>query len=536
MVSKVKEYGCGVYGCVIPTLDPAIVMKLTTDDTEAQFAAQVADQLVAPICVNYHMVLETKVKHERRTVYLLWRDSADDVGRIRNQPNGEWAVHYINKQHAAAGLAFRALRAEGMTKETDRLLVEWAESCEAMARQTQFPDLRELGDGLVENWGQLSILFGDIHEGNLGKVNGKWVITDPGNIAVVDRTLVKNPARRGRVNPGEQDIAARVNAAARKVATGPGRSVAYIVDVWKQLERDGGNPGGVSYDEFRCELINLYRSSAIGLQPAKDKRSAAAKASELEIGSAVFHVVTVGQAARAAAPAKPLSPATAPPRSHAVSDTDFARIVNEIASDAGPDDRFGDRKVFISKIWDVASVDPDIASMGLSEFKRRLVAAHQGRRLVLSRADLVSAMDPELVRKSETQADGATFHFVQDQRFKEAVRPAPVPAHSQPERVDILGAVKKAAIEMPAAGRFGPDKVFVSEIWRVISQDPRIAAMGLPAFKRWLVAGNRDGLIDLRRADLVGAMNRDQVAASEINDLGATFHFVSRDRWGTFGY
>jgi hypothetical protein len=665
VVSKVKEYGCGVYGCVIPTLDPLIVMKLTTDDTEAQFAADVAATLVAPICVAYHMVLETRVKHERRKVYLLWRDSADDVGRIRYEPNGDWAVHYINKQHAAAQVAFQALRAQGMTKETDRLLVEWAESCEAMARQTQFPGLRELGEGLVENWGQLSILFGDIHEGNLGRVNGKWVITDPGNIAVVDRTLVKNPARGMRHNPNE--VAVRINNAARKVATGPGRGHAYISDVWKQLERDGGNPARASYDEFICELINLYRSGEIGLAPAKNKRSVAAEESVVEIGNNTFHLVVVAQAASPPpapvakrAPAPP-APATSARRStHAMSDADFARVVDEVVSNAPPEARVG-RKVFISAIWDVASADPEIDSMGLPEFKRRLYAAHRAQLLSMSRADYVAAMDPALVRKSENKVDGATYHFVEDRRFNDAVRPA---ASAAAERVDLLGTVKnavatmpargrhrssekvfiselwrvisedprirpiglkafkrwlidenrqqhldlaradlvddmdpktvedseivdlgasfhfvidpehygrhgefrtgaghvpgppprpatgnvaassgeilaavqKASIEMPASGRFGPEKVFVSEIWRVISQDPRIRPMGLDGFKKWLVAGNRDGILDLKRADLVAAMNREQVTASEINSLGTTFHFVSRDRWGTFGY
>lgn len=520
IVSTVKEYGCGVYGCVIPTLDPNVVLKLTTDDTEAQFAADVADTLVAPICVGYHAVLETKVKHARRTVYLLWRDSADKVGGIREEPNGDWAVHYIAKQHAAAQVAFRALHSQGMTADTDRLLVLWAESCEEMARQTQFPDLRELGDGLVEVWGQQSIFFGDIHDGNLGQVDGRWVITDPGNIAVVDRSLVKNPPRGMHRNPGADVLAAKIQAAARKVATGPGRTSAYIADVWKQLEREGAT-GSASYDEFRCELINLFRASEIILEVAKDKRTAGAKASALSIGNTVFHTIGVAGAQQAPARRAPATDRGSDARSKRaptrMTDVEFARVVNEITSETDdPSARFGDRKVFVSAIWDVASADPEIGDMGEREFKRRLVAAHQAQRITLSRADLVSAMPPDLVRKSEIIADGATFHFVNDRNFTPPAGPP----------VDILAAVKQAVSEMPSSGRYGTNNVFISEIWRAISADPRIRSMGLPAFKRWLVTANRDQRLSMARADLVDDMDQRMVAESQINHLNAQFHFV----------
>lgn len=78
--------------------------------------------------------------------------------------------------------------------------------------------------------------------------------------------------------------------------------------------------------------------------------------------------------------------------------------------------RFGDRKVFVSAIWDQLRGDPRWAArwsaVSLDELKRRLVAAHRAGELVLARADLVAAMDPELVSASEIAADGATFHFV----------------------------------------------------------------------------------------------------------------------------
>jgi hypothetical protein len=74
--------------------------------------------------------------------------------------------------------------------------------------------------------------------------------------------------------------------------------------------------------------------------------------------------------------------------------------------------------------------------------------------------------------------------------------------------------------------------VFVSAIWRSIEHDRRLVDLSLDRFKRWLVTANRDGWLVLARADLIGAMDSKQVAESEIEDRGATFHFVLDQRIG----
>ncbi|HSR97717.1 MAG TPA: hypothetical protein VLM79_11735 [Kofleriaceae bacterium] len=74
--------------------------------------------------------------------------------------------------------------------------------------------------------------------------------------------------------------------------------------------------------------------------------------------------------------------------------------------------RFGDRKIFVSAVWDQLRTDPPWAALALDDFKARLVAAHRAGELTLARADLVAAMDPALVAASEIAADGASFHFL----------------------------------------------------------------------------------------------------------------------------
>ena len=73
---------------------------------------------------------------------------------------------------------------------------------------------------------------------------------------------------------------------------------------------------------------------------------------------------------------------------------------------------FGDRKVFISTIYELLRGEATWAALTLPALKEQLYAAHREGTLELTRADLVAAMDPALVAASETAIDGATFHFV----------------------------------------------------------------------------------------------------------------------------
>jgi hypothetical protein len=112
----------------------------------------------------------------------------------------------------------------------------------------------------------------------------------------------------------------------------------------------------------------------------------------------------------AEAPSSPASmePATrpappAPPGDNALAGF-AARVV--AAAQASPTGRFGDDKVFIWHVMRHLGVNDEVA------FKQRLIDAHRARLLTLSRADLVDAMDPQDVARSETRYSNATYHFV----------------------------------------------------------------------------------------------------------------------------
>jgi hypothetical protein len=84
----------------------------------------------------------------------------------------------------------------------------------------------------------------------------------------------------------------------------------------------------------------------------------------------------------------------------------------------------------------------------------------------------------------------------------------------------------QAAAKVCTTGRFGDNKVFIAHVWRMLQSDPDFAGMSLEIFKERLAAANHARLLDLSRADLVQAMDLEDVRLSEVHYLNATFHFI----------
>lgn len=209
------------------------------------------------------------------------------------------------------------------------------------------------------------------------------------------------------------------------------------------------------------------------------------------------------------------------------------KIEDTTGHDGRPNGRVGSerigRKYFVSAVWAVSSRDPRMAGVTYEEFKRRLVDANRAGEIKLARADLVSAFDPTAVAGSEIVDRGATFHFVVSDVPEAHDASAGDMADPQSVAAVVKGVLSKIEDTTGPSGkpnaRFG-GKVFISAIWELASRDPRLASMSYSDFKKSLLAANRKGLLELRRADLVAAMDPDAVRASETMDRGAVFHFV----------
>jgi hypothetical protein len=102
-------------------------------------------------------------------------------------------------------------------------------------------------------------------------------------------------------------------------------------------------------------------------------------------------------------------------------------------------------------------------------------------------------------------------------------------AEPQTSGLSEFAAVVRQAAAQASSGVFGRHKVFIAPLWRSLHGHPAVADLTLDQFKRQLVAAHRSGLLVLARADLVTAMDPQDVAESRTDHLEAQYHFVDRE-------
>ena len=101
----------------------------------------------------------------------------------------------------------------------------------------------------------------------------------------------------------------------------------------------------------------------------------------------------------------------------------------------------------------------------------------------------------------------------------------PTLVETETDLITFAERVKAAAHACPT-GRYGDNKVFIAHVWKTLQSDPDYSGMTLDAFKHRLTRANNARLLDLGRADLIQAMDPEDIRLSEVHYLNATFHFV----------
>ncbi|MGH7176825.1 MAG: hypothetical protein ACREJC_05535 [Tepidisphaeraceae bacterium] len=112
---KADALGCGHYGCVFLTNTPGLVMKISSDATEATFinAALKLGEWPDGI-VKYQAILDLPGAHRGRPVFIIWREEAFDVGKHDEK---HYAYREFQSYHEAYLNAARVIR-EASTKPT----------------------------------------------------------------------------------------------------------------------------------------------------------------------------------------------------------------------------------------------------------------------------------------------------------------------------------------------------------------------------------------------------------------------------------
>jgi hypothetical protein len=233
---SVEEFGCGHYGCVMPTSDDAVVCKITSDATEAAFvtaALSLGFGEETEGIVRYYAVYELPNRHRGRPVFVLWRESATEVGlpygfgdsyeerRIANlsrylgsfkecaaaardtlkRSDDPWALLAEAKRHEEwawrRGAEFNLDTVTGVvgirrTLPTYRGAMRVALAlrlCDVIAELMQNTDGSDLIGSALRYYLEQGLLLADVHANNVGKIErtSGWVITDPGHAVPLEQ-------------------------------------------------------------------------------------------------------------------------------------------------------------------------------------------------------------------------------------------------------------------------------------------------------------------------------------------------------------
>lgn len=120
-----KEYGCGHYGCVMPTRTDDVVCKVTSDVSERDFVRTCMEQgwEWPEGIVQYHAMAVLDDSHLKRPVAVLWRQEANNLGLSLHAWRGMSYDETGKLKMARMLLAFRDVA--GALRERHKRRPEW---------------------------------------------------------------------------------------------------------------------------------------------------------------------------------------------------------------------------------------------------------------------------------------------------------------------------------------------------------------------------------------------------------------------------
>lgn len=236
-----QEYGQGHFGCVMPTGDPKVVCKVTSDVSEAGFVAIALSlpEIEYPEgLTRYCKVLALpSTTYRGRPLFLLWREAAESVGGLtcyqawgKTSPDIREEIRFCNRLHSFQ--QFASVVRQSLLREPSRMveaakLENWAwgfvsdlwddgissskraiaqverlrgahrvaaalRVCGYLAEMMDSEPQGYLVGGALVYYLQRGILLADVHTNNIGKSlryesrSPMWTITDPGHAVLLD--------------------------------------------------------------------------------------------------------------------------------------------------------------------------------------------------------------------------------------------------------------------------------------------------------------------------------------------------------------
>lgn len=155
--------------------------------------------------------------------------------------------------------------------------------------------------------------------------------------------------------------------------------------------------------ELAAEQVGALQTDADALRAAILKSLGSKLLSQHRVASPTSRPVPT--------PANDLLPATAGHPSPRPGLADFARRV-QAAARVGAEGWPGNRKAFISKVWDTIRASESAWALSEIEFKCMLAEAHRAGALVLANADLRDKKDMAELTRSATAYKNTVWHFV----------------------------------------------------------------------------------------------------------------------------
>jgi hypothetical protein len=173
MPAPVKKdiLGCGNYGCAFGTIDPRIMVKLTSSQNEAEFLNYQKEAKFNGV-VSVHFVLYLG----RKIGWMIWRDRLDSC--CESAVGSLLVEHDLRHETFDAGvLAGRKFKAwdesvygKAMSKYEALLRTGSNEAIQEICLKiAEIPGLRDIGQGLHDMAEYNDLFLGDLHLGNIGR-------------------------------------------------------------------------------------------------------------------------------------------------------------------------------------------------------------------------------------------------------------------------------------------------------------------------------------------------------------------------------